>query len=261
VKTWILAGVLTMGGCIPVVPVPKGEPEVRVGEEEGVVRVREAVLRTPVLFGRLEYNPDLPATMDREIRDLVRLRYSGRYPADGRAADQMVRNIGPAVWRRLLSTPEGRSAVEAKVRAYWENPRVAEIGDGGVRMDLGVCPGEIVQSSRGGFVIEKHECVVDWELKPAEFVRRVEAMQRRFPRAEYYLVDVELETARRTPVRMFYSYLPKEDMVEVSHRDRGPYLTKERIGGLERVLSGEVSIKTRDMETESAQRLRRRRGY
>jgi len=260
-KNWILAGMVTLGGCIPVVPVPKPGPEVIVGEEEGVERVREAVLRTPVLFHRLEYNPDLPAKMDREIRDLVRVRYGGRYPADGRAADQMVRNIGPAVWRRILETPEGRSAVEAKMRAYWENPKVAEIGDGGIRMDLGVCPGEIVHSIRGGYVIEKHECAVDWELKPAEFVRRVEAMQRSHPRADYYLVDVELETARRTPVRMFYSYMPKEDMVEVSYRDRGPYVTKERIGGLQRVLSGEVSIKTREMETESAQRLRRRRGY
>jgi hypothetical protein len=224
---------------------PRGEKE---NAEKGVPLIRREVEATAGLFGRVEYNPPLGESMDQKIRELVQQRYFGRYPAGEAEAKQMAFVLAPRIWGTMLDGAAGRAAFAEKMRAYWENPRVEEVG-GGVGADLGVCPGPIEKSSKGIYTVDRSEAMEGGELRAGELVKRLEGLRARYPGAKYYWVKVACEMARRAPIRMRYEYWPGPDELRVSFLDGRNYVSPEPVGkDLRRLERGEAPVRTADLE-------------
>ncbi len=217
-------------------------------EAAGTALLRREIEATAGLFGRVEYNPSLPEVVDGRIRELVRLRYFGRYPAGEAEAKKMAFVLAPGVWGAVLGDAAGRAAFEARMRAYWENPPVVEM-DGGVGVDLGVCPGPIEKTSKGSYVVDRSEVMDRGELRPAELVKRLEGLRGRHPGAKFYRVEMACEMGRRSPIRMRYEYWPGPDELRVSFLDGRNYVSPNPVGkDLRRLETGAAAVRTEDLD-------------
>ncbi len=218
------------------------------GDAQAVAAVCEWILTIPGLCGRAAYNPTDPALIEPHVRQGIRLRFFGRFAAGEADVRRQADTLAGNVWNRVLATPEGRAAFERRVRAYWDHPPVVEM-EGGVAVDLGVCPGPVERTSRGGYTIGKSEFLDRDELRADELVRRLEGLRAQAPRARFYRVEASGEMARRSPVRLRYEYWPERDELVVSFLDGRVFVSPEPVGrDLRRLADGRAPVRTADMD-------------
>ena len=232
---------LVLGSCSRPAPPPGGEAQ-------AVAAVCDRILKIPALFGRVEYNPADPALIEPHVREGIRLRFFGRFATGEADERRQAETLAGNVWGRVLATPEGRAAFEQRVRAYWENPPVTA-AEGGVAVDLGVCPGPVEQTSKGTYTIGRSEFLDRGELRADELVRRLERLRAQAPRARFYRVEASGEMSRRSPVRLRYEYWPERDELVVSFLDGRVFVSPAPVGrDLTRLADGRAPVRTEDLD-------------
>jgi hypothetical protein len=194
-------------------PPPEEAP---VSDAAAFAELRTFVLReAPAWSGRADYNPDDPALVDPVLRKVVDQRNFGRVPPTTAERQRLATAIANSVWAGQLSRPEWRAAVEEKVRAYWAAPRVTTTSDGGLVMDLGICPGPITQWSSGRYGITTSEYADRGQLRRDVVADRLLALVERQRGAAWFEVQVQVPAGHRSPERYRYRYDPGKDVLYV----------------------------------------------
>lgn len=238
-RVFRIAACLALCACGPRKPsLPKAE---------ALPELRKHVLETPAVFGRATYNPPTIPDLDAHIVKAIEQRNFGRMPADAAEAKRLAFVIAPGIWGHYLDTPEGRAAVEARIREHWDNPPVKTEELNGVVVDLGLCPGTLARGSKGG--IELRDCphFEHGELTAAELARRLQDLTSRFPNAKAYNIAVTF-TSYRSPRTVHYRWEPSSDLLSVV-TEGTTFRSKQRIGGFDKLRSGESPSRTQHMET------------
>ncbi len=214
---------------------------------EALPELRKQLLETPAVFGRAIYNPPSIPDLDAQIEKAIETRNFGRMPSDAADAKRLAFIIAPNIWSHYLETPEGRAAVEARIREHWDNPPVKTDELNGVVVDLGLCPGTLTKNSKGSLELRDCSAAEQGELAAAELARRLQDLTSRFPKAKAYNLSVTF-TNYRTPKVVRYRWEPASDLLFVTIEGT-TFRSRKRIGGFEKLLSGESPSRTQQMET------------
>lgn len=234
-----IAACLALCACGPRKPaLPKAE---------ALPELRKHVLETPAVFGRANYNPPSIPDLDAHIEKAIETRNFGRMPSDAADAKRLAFVIAPNIWSHYLDTPEGRAAVEARIREHWENPPVKTEELNGVVVDLGLCPGALTRNSKGSFELRDCPAFEHGELTATELARRLQDLTARFPNAKAYNFSVTF-TNYRTPKVLHYRWDPSSDLLYVTN-DGVTHRSRKRIGGFDKLASGESPSRMQQMET------------
>jgi len=216
-------------------------------KSEALPELRKYVLETPAIFGRANYNPPSIPDLDAQIETAIEKRNFGRMPADAAEAKRLAFVIAPNIWSHYIDTPEGRAAVEARIRENWDNPPVRTEELNGVVVDLGLCPGALTKNSKGSFELRDCPAFEHGELTAAEIARRLQDLTTRYPNANAYNFSVTF-TNYRTPKVLHYRWEPSSDLLYVTNQGV-TFRSKKRIGGFDKLLSGESPSRMQHMET------------
>jgi hypothetical protein len=174
---------------------------------DALPELRKHVLETAAVFGRAEFNPPSIPDLDAHIEKAIATRNFGRMPSDAADAKRLASIIAPGTWGQYLDQPEGRAAIEARIREHWQNPPVKSDERNGVAVDLGLCPGTLTKNSKGSFELRDCLAAEHGELTPAELARRLQDLTSRFPNEKAYNVSVTF-TNYRTPRVVRYRWEP-----------------------------------------------------
>jgi hypothetical protein len=208
----------------------------------------------------MEYNPAselvVETWIDPNIKNGIEQRNFGNWPRTESEANRLANLFVGSAWRAVLDSPEGRGLIEKQMREYWENPRIEVSSQGdSVEMDLGVTPGAIELTSRGFYSIQKSEFEHDAGLIPSELVRRLNLLRENYPAANRWRVKVIVLPYIERQNAITYEYDQQADRLLVySHKEI--YYSPSRLQGkLERLLTGESPIRTRDMKVHPQNRV------
>jgi hypothetical protein len=199
-------------------------PEVHPTESAGVPMTDQAafdefrafVIREPAAWsGRWEYNPTDPALLDPLIRKVVDQRNFGRLPATSDERKRLAFALSNSVWAGQLARPEWRAVVEAKVAEYWGHPPIVASPDGGLVLDLGLCPGPITDWGRGRFGIADSEYADRGQLARGVVATRLAQLVATKRDARWFELQVQVPAGYRTPERYRYRYDPVQDVLFV----------------------------------------------
>jgi hypothetical protein len=236
------------------------EPEVEIDQGRALEVMRSRILLEPVLFERTEYNPTSEMVaekwIDPSIKKGIEQRNFGHWPRTEREANRLADILLRSAWSAVLDAPEGRALIEQQMRKYWENPKIeVSSQQDSVEMNLGVTPGTIEITSRGYYSIQKSEFESDFALIPSELVRRLKLLQELHPMANRWRVSVIVRPyiSRQNPIT--YEYRKTEDRLFV-YSNKAVYYSPARLEGkLDRLLTGESPIQSRDMKILPMQRV------
>lgn len=215
-------------------------------KEQALPELRKYILETPAVFGRVIYNPQTVPDLDANIEKAIEQRNFGRMPADAAEAKRLAFSFAPGIWGKYLDTPEGRAAIEARIREHWENPTIRIDELNGVVTDLGLCPGTLTRNSKGSFELRDCPAFEHGELTAAEIARRLQDFRARYPNAKAYNFSVTF-TNYRLPKEVHYRWEPVSDLLFVTIEGT-TYRSKTRIGGFDNLLSGESPSRTQHMQ-------------
>lgn len=204
-------------------------------------------------WGRdLAYMNRDPAVVDAALERTIQYQLGGQLPRDMKDVERLVRRAAGAFRTAQTATPEARAALEALLRARYEDPPVVVHGEV-VGADVGVVPGTFVKAARGG----------GWELRASpDLVEHGEWRAREVARflrkvgggaaGQVRLVRLEVSVPRRGDVRRLrYEWDLPAQTIEVgeSGRDALRKLAKVPGGDLTPFLEGRASLLMRDLET------------
>jgi hypothetical protein len=165
--------------------------------------------------GRAAYNVVEPAFVDPILQRVIDRKRSlaGQMPSDLAAIKRIVRTAGTAYRSRLLSSEEGRAAVEARVQAYFADPPVEREGPL-ARCDHGRLPGPLSKVTRAGWGIARSDHEEEGELRPTTLAWALRRLHDLEPSANAWEIAVEVPFHSRVD-RMRYRYERSRDRVVV----------------------------------------------
>ncbi len=202
-------------------------------------------------WGRdLAYMNRDPAVVDAALERTIEHQLGGAAPRDLDGVDALVRRAKGALRAAQTATPAARAALEALLRARYEDPPIRVDRDV-VAADVGFAPGTFVEAARGG----------GWELRPtpdvvehdewrapevARLLRKVAARAQ----GQVRLVRLEVSIARRGDVRRLrYDWDLPGQSIEVSDaRSDLRKAAKVPGGDLTPFLEGKASLLMADLE-------------
>jgi hypothetical protein len=195
------------------VPMSDGQPE---SQDAAFADLRALVILQPAAWsGRAEYNPTDPALLDPVLRKVVDQRNFGKVPATHAERERLAYAISNSVWAGQLARPEWRAAVQAKVEAWWAAPLQTTSPDGGVTLDLGLCPGPITAWSGGKYGITTSEHVDRSQLRREVVAERLAGLAAAHPTAPWLELRVQVPVGHRSPETYRYRYDPLADVLYV----------------------------------------------
>lgn len=194
-----------------------GAPEVPVpADPAAFADLRELVLQeSPAWSGRPDYNPTDPALVDPVLQKVVDQRNFGKVPATHAERARLAKAIANSVFAGALSRPEWRAAVEARHAAYWAAPAVTTSPEGGLTMDLGLCPGPITEWSSGRYGVTESVFADRGQLRRDVVAERLGALIAQNRSAPWFELRVQVPVGHRSPESYRYRYDPVRDVLFV----------------------------------------------
>lgn len=203
-------------------------------------------------WGRdLAYMNRDPAVVDAALERTIEHQLRGAAPRDMDGVEALVRRAAGAFRHEQTATPEARAALEALLRARYEDPP-SVVEQGVVRADMGFVPGTFAKAARGGGwelraspeVVDQHE----WRApEVARFLRKVAA----HAQGRVRIVRLEVKIPRYGEVRRLrYDWDLTAQRILVGEAAVDVYRKAAKVpgGDLTPFLEGKASLLMRDLE-------------
>lgn len=234
-------------GCKP------SKPGEQIADPESYLR--DKLIETPLKHWMEPYRNNAPGFVDPIVARIVESEQKrpGGLTHDSKKLDRLaLGRLRSAYLLAMENSEEGRAHLHSMAQARLENPAMAMVPFKAVEyatLDYWVLPGKWLKFRRGYQMSPEGLASVSGGLNPEFYRKSLLLLSQKFPNAHCYDIRARVQDGSHSVAKR-YLYFPASD---VMYRDIGRIIqnefSSEKIGGLEALLSGSVSIDRIDFDT------------